>query len=82
MSGEDDIFMYGIVLDRTGGDRLGINLSSPDGDVVVINGIAADGLVGMWNRVWAATKLCRVFMVSWVVSGFARCFAVAPEEAD
>merc|ERR1740133_237908 len=40
---------YTIVLDRTSGHKLGINLSSPDGETIVINSIAEEGLVEMWN---------------------------------
>jgi len=50
--------LYSIVLDRTGGDRLGINLGSPDGQMVIISGIAEEGLVGMWNTNNPDNQVC------------------------
>jgi hypothetical protein len=44
-----DQSMYTIVLDRSRGQKLGINLSSPDGEEIVINSISGEGLVETWN---------------------------------
>mmetsp|Transcript_31143 Transcript_31143/g.71112 ORF Transcript_31143/g.71112 Transcript_31143/m.71112 type:complete len:136 (+) Transcript_31143:37-444(+) len=46
---QSNIAVYKIVLDRSSGDRLGIDVDQ-DGNCLLIKNIERDGLVALWNQ--------------------------------